>query len=176
MVATGIVRRIDHLGRVVIPMELRRKLRWRSGAPVEIFTASDGIICLRKFSTMGEDKELSKKLAESMAQASKCIACISDMDKIIAVAGCSKALFLGKEISKELENAINARKVLVSEHMLITDDHYCNAYPNTVIAPIAPAGDVEGAVVLIAKDAGISDKEVMLARAAALFLANQLSI
>ena len=80
MIATGIVRRIDDLGRVVIPKELRRKLRWHAGAPVEVFTDADGTVFLRKYSTIGEGHVLAQKLADSMAQASKCVVCVSDIN------------------------------------------------------------------------------------------------
>jgi AbrB family transcriptional regulator (stage V sporulation protein T) len=178
MTATGIVRRVDDLGRVVVPKELRRKLKWRSGAPVEIFTAPDGIICLKKYTSMGEDSVLAQKLVESMAQSTKCVVCVCDMDRIIAVAGSgTKSQLMDKDISPELENAINARKVLVSERMpiIISLESDYNVYPHVVIAPIVSSGDAEGAVVLSSKDT-LGDNEVMLARTVALFLSEQLAI
>ena len=177
MTATGIVRRIDDLGRIVVPKELRRKLKWRPGAPVEIFTAPDGIICLKKYTSIGEDSALAQKLADSIAQASKCVVCVSDMDKIIAVAGCAKAQLMDRDISQELENAINARKLLVSERMpiVISLDSEC-VYPHAVIAPIVSEGDAEGAVMMLSKDTGMGDNEVTLARTAAMFLGNQLAV
>ena len=152
MTATGIVRRIDDLGRVVVPKELRRKLRWRPGSPVEIFTAADGIICLKKYTSMGEGRALAQKLADSMAQTIKGIIAVSDMDQIIAVAGGSKAQLIDKDISKELENAINARKLMVSKNMplIISLDHDYDSYPLAVIAPIVSKGDAVGAIMILA--------------------------
>jgi len=180
LTATGIVRRIDDLGRVVVPKELRRKLRWRPGSPVEIFTAADGIICLKKYTSMGEGKALAQKLADSMAQTIKNIIAVSDMDQIIAVAGGggAKTQLIDKEISKELENAINARKLMVSDHMplVISLDSDGDSYPHAVIAPIVSEGDAVGAIMIMSKDTDIGESEIMLARTSAHFLADQLAI
>ena len=176
MTATGLVRRIDDLGRFVVPKELRRKLRWHSGAQVEVFTAPDGIICLKKFSSMGEDRALAQKMADSMAQASKCIVCVSDMDRIIAAAGGAKSQLMDKDISRELESAISARKLLISKRMsIVVSLETNNAYPYAVVAPIVSGGDTEGAVVMLSKDTEMGDNEAMLARTAALLLGEWLA-
>ena len=174
MTATGIVRRIDDLGRVVIPKELRRKLKWRPGAPVEIFTAPDGIVSLKKYTYMGEDSILAQKLADSMAQSSKCVVMVTDMDQVIAASGSAKAQLLEKSISVELENAIHARNILVIDGMHVATD--CPVYPHAIIAPIVSGGDAEGAVVMLSKDTGFGDNEVMLAKTMALFLSNYIDI
>ena len=103
MKATGIVRRIDDLGRIVIPKEIRRTLRIRESDPLEIFTDREGEIILKKYSPIGEMGTFAKQYAESMAQVSGHIAMISDRDQFIAVSGGMKNL-LGKSISRELEN------------------------------------------------------------------------
>ena len=113
MKATGIVRRIDDLGRIVIPKEIRRTLRIRESDPLEIFTDREGEIILKKYSPIGEMESLENKYAESMAQVSGHIAMISDRDQFIAVAGGMKNM-LGKSISRELEEKINHRESLVA--------------------------------------------------------------
>ena len=85
MKATGIVRRIDDLGRVVIPKEIRRTLRIREGDPLEIFTDREGEIILKKYSPIGELGTLAKLYAESLAQTLSCTVCITDMDQVVAV-------------------------------------------------------------------------------------------
>ena len=102
MRATGIVRRIDDLGRIVIPKELRRTLRIRESDPIEIFSGREGEIILKKYSPMGEISVFARQYAESLAQVSGRAALITDRDQFIAVAGGFRT-FLGKSISKELE-------------------------------------------------------------------------
>lgn len=178
MKATGIVRRVDELGRVVIPKELRRKLKWRAGAPVEIFTASDGIVSLKRFSSMGEDAFIAQKLADSIAQTCGCVVFISDMDRVLAVSGCPKSQLMDKDISQELENAINARKVQVTENMpmLVTLDERDHMYPYAVVAPIISEGDTEGAVVIMSQHSAMNETEVKLAKTVAAFLSDRLTL
>lgn len=90
MKATGIVRRIDDLGRVVIPKEIRRTLRLREGTPLEIFTDREGEIILKKYSPMMELTSFAVQYAEAMAQSTGLFVCITDRDQVIAVAGGAK--------------------------------------------------------------------------------------
>ena len=103
MKATGIVRRIDDLGRVVIPKEIRRTLRIREGDPLEIFTDREGEVILKKYSPIGELGLFAKQYAESLAQTTGLMVCVSDRDTVIAAAGGAKKDYLGKPISKQLE-------------------------------------------------------------------------
>ena len=103
MKATGIVRRIDELGRVVIPKEIRRTLRIREGDPLEIFTDRDGEVILKKYSPIGELGDFAKEYAESLYQALGHTAVICDKDAVIAVAGGSKRELMDKPISEEVE-------------------------------------------------------------------------
>ena len=89
MKATGIVRRIDDLGRVVVPKEIRRTLRIREGDPLEIFTDREGEIILKKYSPIGELGQFAGQYAESLAKTSGCLACVTDRDHVIAAAGLS---------------------------------------------------------------------------------------
>ena len=108
MRATGIVRRIDELGRVVIPKEIRRTLRIREGDPLEIFTDHDGEVVLKKYSPIGEIGGFARQYADSLAAVSGHIALITDRDQFIANAGGGKN-FLGKNISKGLEEKMDNR-------------------------------------------------------------------
>ena len=115
MKATGIVRRIDDLGRVVIPKEIRRTLRLREGTPLEIFTDREGEIILKKYSPMVELTAFSGQYAEAMAQATGLMVCITDRDQVIAVSGGSKKELLTKTISKQLEHVISERNIVVRQ-------------------------------------------------------------
>ena len=92
MKATGIVRRIDDLGRVVIPKEIRRTLRIREGDPLEIFVDREGEVILKKYSPIGELGDFAKEYADSLNEAIGHIALISDRDNIIAVSGTEKRI------------------------------------------------------------------------------------
>ena len=109
MKATGIVRRIDDLGRVVIPKEIRRTLRLREGTPLEIFTDREGEIILKKYSPMMELTAFAGQYADAMAQSTGLIVCITDRDQVVAVAGGSRKELLQKTISRSLEQTINDR-------------------------------------------------------------------
>ncbi len=109
MKATGIVRRIDDLGRIVIPKEIRRTLRIRESDPLEIFTDREGEIILKKYSPIGEMTTFAKQYAESLAQVSGHTAMVADRDQFIAVSGGYKGL-LNKSISKQLEDKITNRE------------------------------------------------------------------
>ena len=98
MKATGIVRRIDDLGRVVIPKEIRRTLRIREGDPLEIFVDREGEVILKKYSPIGELGDFAKEYADSLYEALGHIACIADRDTIVAVSGAPKKEFLNKPV------------------------------------------------------------------------------
>ena len=115
MKATGIVRRIDDLGRVVIPKEIRRTLRVREGTPLEIFTDREGEIILKKYSPMVELTAFATQYAEAMAQSTGMLVCITDRDQVIAVSGGPKRDMLQKMISKQLEQVIHERETVVAE-------------------------------------------------------------
>ena len=114
MKATGIVRRIDDLGRVVIPKEIRRTLRIREGDPLEIFTDREGEVILKKYSPIGELSSFARQYAESLAQTISCLVCVCDMDQIIASAGNGKKDLQDKYISRQLEKQLGDRTQLVA--------------------------------------------------------------
>ena len=113
MKATGIVRRIDDLGRVVIPKEIRRTLRLREGTPLEIFTDREGEIILKKYSPMMELNTFASQYADAMAQATGYMVCVTDRDQVIAAAGGAKKELLQKPISKQLEHVIQERMTVM---------------------------------------------------------------
>lgn len=104
MKATGIVRRIDDLGRVVIPKEIRRTLRIREGDPLEIYTATDGEVIFKKYSPVGELSAFAGQYADVIARISSMPTLICDNDHVIAAAGVSKREFLERRVSTILEN------------------------------------------------------------------------
>lgn len=179
MKATGIVRRIDDLGRVVIPKEIRRTLRIREGDPLEIFTDRDGEIILKKYSPIGELGSFAKEYAESLAQTAGVITCIIDKDQIIAVSGGSKKEFYEKHISGAMEKCINSRNTVSakrneSNFVPLLEDENDESYNYQLVSPIICEGDVLGAVVFLSQDKKMGDVESKLAQTAAGFLGKQM--
>ncbi|SEP05714.1 stage V sporulation protein T [Paenibacillus sp. OV219] len=178
MKATGIVRRIDDLGRVVIPKEIRRTLRIREGDPLEIFVDRDGEVILKKYSPIGELGDFAKEYAESLSESTNHITLITDRDNIIAVAGASKKDYLEKQIGAMLENCMENRKTVMEtgggSFEIVKD--IGEAFSSFVAAPIVAGGDPIGTVVLLSKDENIkmSQMETKMAETAAGFLAKQM--
>jgi AbrB family transcriptional regulator (stage V sporulation protein T) len=178
MKATGIVRRIDDLGRVVIPKEIRRTLRIREGDPLEIFVDRDGEVILKKYSPIGELGDFAKEYAESLYESLGHTTLISDRDNIIAVSGVSKKEYLEKSIGSVVESSMEDRKTLIEEshgtYEVCKDiDEELSSY---CIAPIIAGGDPIGSVILLSKKDGVKmgEIEMKLAETAAGFLAKQM--
>ena len=112
MKATGIVRRIDDLGRVVIPKEIRRTLRIREGDPLEIFTASDGEVIFKKYSPMGEISQFSGQYSEVLSRTSGMPVLITDRDHVVSASGIAKKDVLEKHISHEMEELMENREAV----------------------------------------------------------------
>ncbi|MDD3173107.1 MAG: stage V sporulation protein T [Herbinix sp.] len=180
MKATGIVRRIDDLGRVVVPKEIRRTLRIREGDPLEIFTDREGEIILKKYSPIGELGQFAKQYADSLNQTTGHIVAIADKDQFIAVSGPTKKDLISKGISHDLEEAINEREVVLAAKddknfiKIMNDDD--SEFTYQVITPIISEGDAIGAVIILTKDAKMKfgDLEIKLASTAASFLGRQM--
>lgn len=178
MKATGIVRRIDDLGRVVIPKEIRRTLKIREGDPLEIFTDREGEVILKKYSPVGELGEISAIFAECLARSLECTVCITDNDQIVAASGSGKKELQDRYISKEVEKIIRMRKNYLTKNengrvISITDGE--EWYKDEVICPIICEGDVIGGIVLLGKDANkFSESEQKTALLAADFLGRQM--
>ncbi|MEK8133018.1 stage V sporulation protein T [Paenibacillus filicis] len=178
MKATGIVRRIDDLGRVVIPKEIRRTLRIREGDPLEIFVDRDGEVILKKYSPIGELGDFAKEYAESLFESTGHIILITDRDTIIAVAGGSKKDYLDKSIGSLVESSMENRKASLESSA--GSYEVCKdapeQYGSYVIAPIVAGGDPIGSVVLVNKDENLKmgQMELKMAETAAGFLAKQM--
>ena len=181
MKATGIVRRIDELGRVVIPKEIRRTLRIREGDPLEIFTDREGEVILKKYSPIGELGDFAKEYAESLHLALGHTALICDKDNIIAVAGTSRRELLEKPLHEDVEQIMKRReRVLASKGNgnipRITADDNGETYRAAVVVPILAAGDAIGAVILVSRDADaqMSTTELKVCETAANFMGKQM--
>ena len=181
MKATGIVRRIDDLGRVVIPKEIRRTLRIREGDPLEIFTDREGEIILKKYSPIGELNEFAGEYVESLYETTRHIAIITDRDGVIAVSGSSKKDYTEKRLSPELEKIIESRDLYVtnqtSKPIRITANEFNpDNYTSQVISPIMVHGDPIGAVMLLSKEKNskMTEVEEKLIKTASIFLSRQM--
>ena len=172
MKATGIVRRIDDLGRVVIPKEIRRTMRIREGDPLEIYTEKDGEGIFKKYSPIGELGDFAANYVETLAKASGHGACITDRDNIIAVSGIPKKELMEKPISSELENVLNDKTVLSSSSgKTISVMEGNDKYSAGVVVPIISEGDTIGSVLFIMNEGEqLSEVESKLAESAAGFL------
>ena len=174
MKATGIVRRIDDLGRVVIPKEIRRTMRIREGDPLEIYTSRDGEVIFKKYSLLGGVEDFASDLCETMSRSTGSICAVTDRDTIIAVAGGSKRDLMGKRITPELEQIMENRKIY--QHG--GDAHSVPVVEGSdklltlVAAPILAEGDLLGLVLFVSGDpaAVTGETEYKLAQTIAAFL------
>ncbi len=179
MKATGIVRRIDDLGRVVVPKEIRRTLRIREGDPLEIFTDKEGEIILKKYSPIGELSTFAKQYAESLSQMLGCLAGICDMDQVVAAAGNGKKELQDEDITRELGEFLKERKTRnakAGEKKYVPVVSKTEPYSQEVISPILCAGDVIGAVLLMNMDQKdlFEEREICLAEYTAKVLGKQM--
>ncbi|MBU8881410.1 stage V sporulation protein T [Bacillus sp. FJAT-29790] len=176
MKATGIVRRIDDLGRVVIPKEIRRTLRIREGDPLEIFVDRDGEVILKKYSPISELSDFAKEYAEALYDSLGNPVLICDRDTYIAVAGVSKKDYLNKNISDLVEKAMEERNSVIMNQageisLIDGNTEPASAY---TIGPIIANGDPIGAVIIFAKEDSLGDVEQKAVETAASFLARQM--
>ena len=181
MKATGIVRRIDDLGRVVIPKEIRRTLRIREGDPLEIFTDRDGEVILKKYSPIGELNEFATEYCEALYDTINHMVVITDRDNIIAVSGGPKKEYLDNRVSQELEKIMENRTIYNTignnkPIKLFFEDEFVDKYVAQIIVPIVMQGDPIGSVIFISKEPGVtmSEMELKLAETAANFLSKQM--
>lgn len=161
MKATGIVRRIDELGRVVIPKEIRRTLRIREGEPLEIFTENGGEVVLKKFSPIGEIGAVAQDYSDSLYRTLGAIALICDRDQVVACSGMAKKEVAEKPLSAELERLLNERRSVVmnaadGDRMIpLCADDMPGQYTAQLVAPVLSDGEVIGAILLLARDNGV---------------------
>jgi len=182
--ATGVVRRIDDLGRVVIPKEIRKTLRIKEGDPLEIFTDKEGEVILKKYSPIGELSEFATEYAETLAKTTGHIACITDKDTVIAVSGGSKKEYLEQSISDELERILEDKENYTSKENndlavpITKNDNKEKRFNSQVVYPIISDGDVIGSVILLSKESGtkMTEVEQKVVQSAASFLGKQMEI
>lgn len=183
MKATGIVRRIDDLGRIVIPIEIRRSMNIRDGDPLEIFVERDGEVILKKYSALADLDQLGEAAMQATAAATGFLSLLTDRDQVVAAAGEGASRFLGKEVGVPVLNAMEERR---EARYRTTSHHHEGAtvgggdtcpFASEVIAPVVVAGDPVGAVVVASLENGrdLGDAEAKVAAATAGFLARHLA-
>ena len=177
MKATGIVRRIDDLGRVVIPKEIRRTMRIREGDPLEIYTDADGEVIFKKYSPIGELAQFSAQYCEVLSRATNLPVLITDRDHVVTCNGISKKDTIDRRISEELEELIESRSIYIASD---TEKRELFALKGSdklvaVAYPIIGSGDVSGAVVLMRGEENLypNPTDIKLTQVAATFLGKQ---
>ena len=183
MKATGIVRRIDDLGRIVIPIEIRRDMRIRDGDPLEIFVDSNGEVILKKYSAVAELGPFAQGIVNSLHETTQHLALLADRDEIVAVAGGTERQYRGKRLGEPVLRAMENRETLVftprnhhHEGPAILDVGATCPFQSEVIAPVIVGGDPVGAVLLATAAGGIAfgELEQKLTQTAAGFLARHM--
>lgn len=179
MKATGIVRRIDDLGRVVIPKEIRRTMRIREGDPLEIYTNTDGEVIFKKYSPIGEISENAAQVADIMHKLSGCPVAVFDRDHVISISGAAKKEWNARRVSPELEELMENRR------QYYCDGTNCAFIPAEGVdkgavacLPIISSGDVTGAVAFLdnGSDNALSESQKTLIQAASQFLGKQIEL
>ncbi|MDY2727200.1 stage V sporulation T C-terminal domain-containing protein [Anaerostipes faecalis] len=178
MRATGIVRRIDDLGRIVIPKEIRKTMHIRESDPLEIFTERDGSIILKKYSPIGEMGIIAKQYADSIAASLPHTICICDQDSIIAAAGPNHKKLLGKILHEKAEEALHERKYLLagqndSEFIPLVSD-FPEEFTGIALSTIIAEGDAIGLVCIISNEGPLTDQDLMITKIGASFLGRQM--
>jgi len=169
MKATGVVRRVDDLGRIVIPKEIRRTMRIREGEPMEIFTESGGSVIFRKYSPMGGLQEAAGQLAETLWRESECVCAVCDRDTVVAAGGIRGE---GKHLTPSAERAMEQRRILGASDCGFS---LWEQGPEVrSMLPVIAGGDLSGCVVLLDGRKTPGDGEMRLAKMAAGFLARQM--
>lgn len=179
MKATGIVRRIDDLGRIVIPKEIRRTMRIREGDPLEIYTDREGEVIFKKYSPIGELAEFAAQYADTLHKTCGLFVAICDRDAVIACAGIPKKEYNDRKLSHELESVMGTRNLYTADS---ESEIYLVDGGSSVVScmmPIITEGDIMGCVVSLKhseKDGECvsSDIETKLIQTAAGFLGRQL--
>ena len=176
MQETGIVRRIDELGRVVIPKEIRKTLRIREGDPLEIYTDKEELI-LKKYSPVKSLENYAECMAKSIAEKTGGGVVITDTDNIIFVSGTRKKDMKGKRISTELLDVIKGRKSVTAANngkkipIYIGEDSPLCA----IVSPIEEDGYCYGAIAIISEEKPVDPEVVKITSVCASFLAKQFS-
>lgn len=180
--ATGIVRRIDDLGRIVIPQEIRRSLRIRKGAPLELYVDRDGGVILKKYSAVAELKSFAQRYLNSIHQTTGRAVAVLDYDEVVAVAGLPEDEWVGKPVTPVLERYMDDRRVALFNGADFPppsspgeEEELLRRLPSGAVAPIVSRGDTNGAIIVSALEGEeASEIELKLAETAAGFLARHM--
>lgn len=176
MKATGIVRRIDDLGRVVIPKEIRRTMRIREGDPLEIYTENDGEVIFKKYSPIGELSSFATQYTEVLSKSCGKPVIITDRDSIVASYGIPKKDVIDHRITDEIESFLEQRKIFTYDgaHKILAVNSIDRAV--SVAAPVIASGDLSGAVIMLLEENATkpTESEIQLINVAAMFLAKQM--
>lgn len=177
MKATGIVRRIDDLGRIVIPKEIRRSFRIKEGDPLEIYTDAEGEVIFKKYSPIGELSNFAGQYAEVLHKSAGLPIAITDNDHVVACSGISKREVMERRVSKSLEELMENRQI----HIKTDTVPAMNAIEGVarqadVVYPIIYGGDVSGAIAMFESEDGAlpSESDIKLVQVAAAFLGKQM--
>ena len=177
MKATGIVRRIDDLGRIVIPKEIRRSFRIKEGDPLEIYTDAEGEVIFKKYSPIGELSSFAGQYAEVLHKSAGLPIAIMDNDHVIACSGISKREVLERRVTKNLEELMENRQIhITTEKVPPMNAIEGFSRPADVVYPIIYGGDVSGAIAMIEdeKHTMPSESDIKLVQVAAAFLGKQM--
>ncbi|MFS8640584.1 MAG: AbrB/MazE/SpoVT family DNA-binding domain-containing protein [Symbiobacteriaceae bacterium] len=184
MKATGVVRRIDDLGRIVIPIDIRRSMNIRDGDPLEIFVDKGGEVILKKYSAIADLEDMVSDIAESLAEATGLVAMVTDRDVVVTVAGAPAREFVGKPVGSVVYQAMDERQILHftgDRHrhpgpLVGADEDSPCPFFSEVIAPIVVGGDPAGTVIVASRQEGRDTGllEYKLAEIAAGFIARHL--
>ncbi len=173
MKATGVVRRIDNLGRIVIPKEIRKNLRIQSGDNLEIFMDENENILLKKYSQIDKLNEIAQNITDSIASSNNHNIFITNNDEFIAGSGKLKKNFLNKKISNDILNILNNRNLVfkTNDKIKLTNEESFSG--NFIVSPIIAGGDAIGLVIMLDSD-NIDDNEVSIIKIIASFLAKHI--
>ena len=174
MKATGIIRRIDDLGRVVIPKEIRKNLRIKEGDNLEIFVVNEDII-LKKYSMMNKINDLAQELTDAIYTFMKHSIFITDTDQVVAASGPLKKKYLNKNISDFITDSIKRRDKILENHFkelnFIEDEKLTCSY---VMSTILVNGEATGMILIISEEEKMSDAEMQMAGIVSSFMTKYL--
>ena len=173
MKATGVVRRIDELGRIVIPKEIRRTLKIKEGTPLEIYSGDNGELYLKKYSPVLEISSLADEIVNCINECTYLNVLITNMEKVIASSGKDKSQYINKQIDSQIERLIRARQTQIVSCLENASLFFSDGVKYFVISPIMTAGDVYGSIIISA-DSGLGDAEKLVAKTFANYLGKQI--
>lgn len=177
MRATGIVRRIDDLGRIVIPKEIRKTMRIKEGDPIEIYTADDGVVILKKYSQIFEVSDFAQNLVDSIVATTNHTVCITDNEKIVVSKGPLRKDFDNKLLSKKCEECMKTQEEVLTtkkDGNLIQIVDKNSSYSSCLIVPIVVEGFIQGSLIILSKDDEIGKTESVLAKTISLIISKHI--